>query len=176
LPSNNLPSYDGALKLLKDYGCSERLIRHVTAVSRYAVEVAKQRGDADVALCRIGGLLHDIGRCKTNGVEHGVVGGKLLRNLGINERVVQIAEKHVGAGITREEALKLSLPPGNYVPETLEQKIVAAVDNLVDGTRRISIERAEDEFRSKLGNLAALRIRNLHKNVFGTVNGSSRRP
>jgi uncharacterized protein (TIGR00295 family) len=170
LPSNNLPSYDGALKLLKDYGCSERLIRHVMAASQYAVEVAERRGDVDVALCRIGGLLHDIGRCKTNGVEHGVVGGKILRNLGIDERIAQIAEKHVGAGITPEEALKLSLPPGNYMPETLEQKIVAAVDNLLDGTRRISIERAEDEFRGKLGNLAALRIRNLHKNVFGNTN------
>ncbi|MGZ4883487.1 MAG: HDIG domain-containing metalloprotein, partial [Halobacteriota archaeon] len=79
MPSNNFPSYQRALQLLKDSGCSDRLIRHVKAVSQYAVEVAKLRGDADVALVRIGGLLHDIGRCKTNSIKHGVAGGKLLR-------------------------------------------------------------------------------------------------
>jgi uncharacterized protein len=176
LPSNNLPSYEGALQLLKDSGCSDRLIRHVEAVSQYAVEVAESRGDADVALVRIGGLLHDIGRCKTNGIEHGVAGGMLLRGYGIDESVAQIAEKHVGAGITAEEATKLCFPPGDYMPETLEQKIVAAVDNLIEGTRRISIEKAEADFRAKLGgNPAALRVRSLHDDVFGSGNGYSRR-
>lgn len=176
MPSNNLPTYQGALQLLKDSGCSDRLIRHVKAVSQYAVEVAKMRGDADVALVRIGGLLHDIGRCKTNNIEHGVAGGKLLRCYGVDERVVQIAEKHVGAGITTEEATRLCLPPGDYMPETIEQKIVAAVDNLIEGSRRISVEKAEADFRAKLdGNPAALQVRSLHEEVFGNNNRTSSR-
>jgi uncharacterized protein len=121
-----------------------------------------------VELVRIGALLHDIGRCTSNGVDHGVTGGKLLRDYGIDQRIAQIAEKHVGAGITPREAADLHLPPGDYVPETLEQKIVAAVDNLIEGTRRVSIEKAEAELQGKLkGHPAVARVRKLHNEVFG---------
>lgn len=177
MPSNNFPSYRGALRLLKDTGCDDRLIKHVKAVARYAVEIAKSRGDADVELVRIGALLHDIGRCRTNGVDHGVIGGKLLRSYGVDERIAQIAEKHVGAGITAPEAAELRFPQGHYVPKTLEEKIVAAVDNLTEGTRRVTIEKAEADFRAKLeGHPAARRIRNLHDEVFGKHNLSSGTP
>jgi uncharacterized protein len=155
------------LHLLKDSGCDDRLIKHVKAVSRYAVEIARSRGDADVELVRIGALLHDIGRCRTNGVDHGVVGGKLLRSYGVDERVAQIAEKHVGAGITAREATDLRLPPGHYMPKTLEEKIVAAADNLIEGSRRVTVEKAEADFRAKLeGHPAVKRVRRLHNEVF----------
>ncbi|MGZ4864585.1 MAG: HDIG domain-containing metalloprotein [Halobacteriota archaeon] len=166
MPSNNLPSEAEALQLLKNSGCSEKLIKHVKAVSQYSEEVAKLRGDADVALVRIGGLLHDIGRCKTNSIRHGIAGGKLLHSYGVDDRVAQIAEKHIGAGITAEEAERLSLPPGDYMPRTVEQKIVAAVDNLVEGSRRISIEKAEADFYDKVDRQTALRVRSLHDDVF----------
>ncbi len=59
------------------------------------------------------------------------------------------------------------------MPETVEQKIVAAVDNLIDGTRRISVEKAEADFRAKLdGNPIARRVRSLHDEVFGNDNRS----
>lgn len=174
MPSSNLPSSDRALELLKENGCSDGLMRHVEAVSKYAVEVAESLADADVALVQIGGLLHDIGRCKTNGIAHGVVGGKLLRSLGVDERVAKIAEKHVGAGITEKEAARLHLPQGNYMPETLEEKIVAAVDNLIEGTKRVTIDKAEADFHAKLnGNPAAARIRSLHDEVFGEAKRSA---
>jgi uncharacterized protein len=172
--SSNLPSSDRALELLKESGCSDGLMRHVEAVSKYAVEVAESLADADVALVQIGGLLHDIGRCKTNGIAHGVVGGKLLRSLGVDERVAKIAEKHVGAGITEKEAARLHLARGNYMPETLEEKIVAAVDNLIEGTKRVTIDKAEADFNAKLnGNPAAIRIRSLHDEVFGSAKRST---
>ena len=171
---SNLPSSDRALELLKESGCSDGLMRHVEAVSKYAVEVAESLADADVALVQIGGLLHDIGRCKTNGIAHGVVGGKLLRSFGVDERVAKIAEKHVGAGITEKEAARLHLPPGNYMPETLEEKIVAAVDNLIEGTKRVTIDKAEADFNAKLnGNPAAIRMRSLHDEVFGRAKRST---
>jgi len=175
LPSNNLPSDEEALQLLKNSGCSDRLIKHVKAVSQYAEEVAKLRGDADIALVRIGGLLHDIGRCKTNSIRHGVAGGELLRSYGVDDRVAQIAEKHVGAGITPEEADRLSFPPGDYMPQTVEQKIVAAVDNLIDGSQRISIEKAEVDFSAKVERQAALRVRSLHDDVFSCNDRVSKR-
>lgn len=175
MPSNNLPSDQEALQLLTNSGCSDKLIKHVKAVSQYAVEVAKLRGDADIALVRIGGLLHDIGRCKTNSIKHGVAGGQLLRSYGVDERVAQIAEKHVGAGITVEEATSLCFPPGDYMPQTVEQKIVAAVDNLIEGTRRISVEKAEADFCAKIELQAALRVRSLHDEVFSSNDRFSNR-
>jgi uncharacterized protein len=103
-----------------------------------------------------------------------VVGGKLLRSLGVDERVAKIAEKHVGAGITEKEAARLHLPQGNYMPETLEEKIVAAVDNLIEGTKRVTIDKAEADFHDKLnGNPAAARIRSLHDEVFGAAKRSA---
>ena len=175
MPLNNLPSDQEALQLLTNSGCSDKLIKHVKAVSQYAVEVAKLRGDADIALVRIGGLLHDIGRCKTNSIKHGVAGGQLLRSYGVDERVAQIAEKHVGAGITAEEATRLCFPPGDYMPQTVEQKIVAAVDNLIEGTRRISVEKAEADFCAKVELQAALRVRSLHDEVFSSNDRFSNR-
>jgi uncharacterized protein len=121
----------------------------------------------DLELVRIGALLHDIGRCQTEGIDHGVVGGQILRSYGIDERLVRIAERHVGAGITDDEARRLSFPPGTYMPKSIEEKIVAAVDNLIEHTSRISIERAVENFHGKLGDHPSIdRIKRLHAEVF----------
>jgi uncharacterized protein len=121
----------------------------------------------DLELVRIGALLHDIGRCQTGGIDHGVVGGQILRSYGIDERLVRIAERHVGAGITDGEARRLRFPPGNYMPKSIEEKIVAAVDNLIEHTSRINIERAVENFHRKLGDHPSIdRIKRLHAEVF----------
>lgn len=165
--SNSLPSYKQALHLLRISGCNEALIKHVEAVSTYSVEVAKTRANVDIELVRIGGLLHDIGRCKTHGIDHGIVGAQLLQRYGIDERVVRIAQRHVGAGISADEAASLGLPPGIYIPQAVEEKIVAAVDNLIEDTRRVDIDHAEASLRRKLGDHPAIaRVRSLHLEVF----------
>ena len=46
----------------------------------------------------------------------------------------------VEAGITREEAVKLGLPEKSYLPQTLEEKIVAHADNLVSGSEEVDID------------------------------------
>jgi uncharacterized protein len=72
----------------------------------------------------------------------------------------------VGAGITDDEAQKLGLPPGHYVPESIEEKIVAAVDNLIENTSRITIERAVENFRRKLGGHPSIdRVMRLHEEI-----------
>lgn len=110
------------IEILKKAGCSERVIEHCVAVCKKAVEIASKIDGVDLELVRIGALLHDIGRSKTHGVEHGVVGGKIARELGFSDKIVRIIERHVGAGIPKEEAIKLGLPPKDYIPETLEEK------------------------------------------------------
>lgn len=165
-PLSKFPSYKEACSLLLQSRCSPPVIAHLKAVSDYAVEVAGLHNGADLELVRIGALLHDIGRCQTGGIDHGVVGGQILRSYSIDERLVRIAERHVGAGITDDEAQKLGLPPGHYVPESIEEKIVAAVDNLIENTSRITIERAVENFRRKLGGHPSIdRVMRLHEEI-----------
>lgn len=118
--------FEKALSILKNL-CSENVVEHCLAVSEYAYELAlaiKNKGyEVDVELVRLGGLLHDIGRSRTHGIEHGVVGAEILRELGFDEKLALIAERHIGAGITKEEAIELGLPPKDYLPITLEEKL-----------------------------------------------------
>ena len=146
--------FEKALSILKNL-CPENVVEHCLAVSEYAYELAlaiKNKGyNVDVELVRLGGLLHDIGRSKTHGIEHGVVGAEILRELGFDEKIALIAERHIGAGITKEEAIELGLPPKDYIPITLEEKIVAHADNLIFGTKRVEIDEVIKKFEKKLG-------------------------
>ncbi len=167
MSSSSFPSYEQALKLLHACNCSEELIKHVQAVSGYGAEVAESISDANVELVRIGGLLHDIGRCRSHEINHGIVGARILTQNGIDERVARIAERHVGAGITADEAARLGLPAGTYIPQTIEEKIVAAVDNLIEGSKRVSINEALASFQREAKDRKIVdRIRDLHEEVF----------
>jgi uncharacterized protein len=137
-------SYKKALKILEEAGCSDSVIEHCIAVSKLATEIgnklATDGADIDLALVEIGGLLHDLGRAKTHGIRHAIEGAAIAREMGIDNSVVEIIKKHIGAGITADEAIRLELPPDNYIPQTIEEKIVAHADNLIKGTMRISME------------------------------------
>lgn len=128
-----------AIQLLHRAGCPPEVIRHSQAVAKVARALAGKMG-ADPRLVEVGALLHDIGRCKTHDITHGVVGAQLLRDYGVSEEIAWIVERHVGAGIPREEARDLGLPPGDFVPRTREEKIVAHADNLVLGDQQITLE------------------------------------
>ena len=56
------------------------------------------------------------------------------------EEVQNIVERHIGAGITEEESVKLGLPKKSYIPQTIEEKIVAHADNLLSGTKDVDID------------------------------------
>ena len=84
--------------------------------------------------------MHDIGRSKTHGIRHAVVGAEIARKYGYDEEILNIIERHIGAGITEDEAVKLGLPKKSYIPQTLEEKIVAHADNLTSGSEEVSID------------------------------------
>lgn len=158
-----LPSRKHCLKTLRDAGCNERVIEHCKKVSRLARKIASLCG-ANENVCEIGGLLHDIGRGRTHDADHGYVGGQILREKGFPEPLAEIVERHVGAGLTRKEAKELGMPPKSLMPQTLEQKVVAHADNLVDeGKIEILIASMN---RRGLGT-AAKRIRRLHNELSG---------
>jgi len=148
-----------ALDLLRKSGCSSKVIEHCQAVAAYAREIAmdirncarekKVKVIIDVDLVYIGGLLHDIGRSRTHGISHAVEGAKIAIESGLDEKLINIIERHIGAGILEEEAAALGLPAKDYMPSTLEEKIVAHADNLISGTRVGSIDELVSVLREK---------------------------
>ncbi len=133
-------------------GCSPDVVAHCIAVSMAAASFADRlKAPIDRELVRKGGLFHDIGRSRTHGIDHAVVGVEIARGLGFPEPLLRIIERHIGAGITASEAERLGLPKKDYLPLTPEEKIVSYADNIVRGVDRLSFTRALERFRKILG-------------------------
>ncbi len=140
------------LKYLKLAGCSESLIQHSIAVTKRALEIADLVSvSVDRDLLKKGAINHDIGRSKTHELEHFVVGAEIARNYGFEEEVVRIIERHLGAGIYKDEAVTLGLPPKDYVPETAEEIIVSYADNLTHHVTNASFEMTIKKLEGRLG-------------------------
>lgn len=163
-----------AINLLKSEGCNEDVIEHCIAVSKLAIKVAKKiakKLPVDIELVKIGALLHDLGRSKTHGIKHGIEGANIVRRLeideNIKEKLAKICERHIGAGISKEEAKILGLEEKDYIPETIEEKIVAHCDNLIDGTKKVKIEKTIAKFEERLGkdHEAIKRIKKLNDEI-----------
>ncbi len=150
---------EDAIALLKKAGCSHDVIEHCKTVAEYAKKIAlnikecaEKRGQSiniDIDAVFLGGLLHDIGRSKTHGIDHAVVGRKIASEFGLNDKLVNIIERHIGAGIKKEEAVALGLPAKDYLPVTIEEKIVAHADNLVSGSRVATLDELVLNLRKK---------------------------
>jgi len=159
-----VPSPEECLDMLRKNGCSDEVIRHCKAVRDVAVRMAK-KAHADVNLVEAGALLHDIGRSKTHGILHALEGVKIARQLRLPVSIINIIERHIGAGLSVEEARKLNLPPKDYTPKTLEEKIVCHADSLIDNCEKQNIE---NEVKRALGEghrEYAERLVNLHKDL-----------
>jgi uncharacterized protein len=158
-----------ALELLRKAGCSEEVIEHCKAVERVATKLAQEISrfrKVNIEEVIIGSLLHDIGRARTHGIRHGVEGGEILRKMGAG-KFAHFAENHIGAGIPAEEAERLGLPPRDFLPSTLEEKIVAYADKLVVGNKVVPFEEALEVFRKELGeeHPAIERLKALHEEI-----------
>lgn len=128
------------IELLEKENTPENVIEHCKAVYEKAMKIAANFDNVDEDLIRKGALLHDIGRSRTHGITHAIAGVEIAKTYGYPDDVLNIIERHIGAGITAEEAVKLGLPEKSYVPQTLEEKIVAHADNLISGTKEVDID------------------------------------
>lgn len=139
--------------VLRQAGCSPEVIAHCCAVAFAAVELAgRVRGVAvDLELVRQGALLHDIGRSRTHGIGHALAGVEIGRRLGLPATVLGIIERHIGAGITAAEAVRLGLPERDFLPQTPEEKLVSYADNLTKGLHPMTFVDALERFRAILG-------------------------
>ncbi|MGQ9530853.1 MAG: TIGR00295 family protein [Candidatus Bathycorpusculaceae bacterium] len=171
--SERLPSKEQALEILHKSGCSINVIKHCEAVAELALEIAKvckEKGlDVNLELVEIGALLHDIGRSKTHSVHHAVIGAEIAESLGLPKNIISIIKRHVGGGITAREAKRLGWPNDVYVPLTLEEKIVSYADKLIEGSRRVPIERTIKNLSKELPPSAIARIQKMHREMLTLI-------
>ena len=169
--SKALPSREQAIELLKKNHCSPHVISHCIVVTEISLEICsqlKKKGfDLDRGLVEAGALLHDIGRSKSNDVDHGVVGAQIAEQEGLPETVADIIRKHVGGGFTAEEAAELGWPVGDYMPTNLEEKVVSYADKLVDNSKRkrVPISFEVERLKAKGHIKAAERVEKLHEEL-----------
>ncbi|MCL2863256.1 MAG: HDIG domain-containing protein [Methanimicrococcus sp.] len=160
-------SKEEAVSILRAEGCDDKVISHCLLVSQVAVKLAEKNKamgrDVDIALAEIGGILHDLGRARTHDMDHAIIGVTLAEKHGVDKPVLEIIKKHIGAGLTPEEADYFGLPKDDYMPRTWEEKIVAHADNLVKGTQVITLKKrnkilkergADKEQRQRIKDLA----------------------
>ncbi|MCX6695121.1 MAG: HDIG domain-containing protein [Candidatus Altiarchaeota archaeon] len=141
-----------ALKILEENNCQKNVLTHCKTVAReakkMAVKLRKKGVPVDVEFVETAALLHDIGRCRTHGILHGIEGAKIMKDYPDYARV---CERHIGAVITKYEAKELGMPERDFLPETLEEKIIAHADNIVGECKVEGIEKTIESVGSKLG-------------------------
>lgn len=118
------------------------LVRHSRQVAGRALTIAMAHSEwkLDLQFVYEAAMLHDIGILKTNaegilciGTEpyicHGQLGAEILRSEGL-ENHARVAERHTGTGLTSRQIAErnLPLPRKDYVPETLEEKLICYAD------------------------------------------------
>jgi len=147
-----IPLFNEYLTFLAE-NCEKNVVLHSIAVADYVYDFGSKlinKGyNFDIETAVLGGLLHDIGRSKSHGIDHGVIGSEILLKNKFDEKYAKIAERHIGAGISKKEAEELNLPKKDYIPKTLEEKVIANADNLISGDIRVDINFVTDKFEKR---------------------------
>jgi uncharacterized protein len=159
-----IPSVEEAMAIHAKYGTRPHIVRHCQAVamaSKIVADEFQRRGrTVDVKAVTAGALLHDVGRSRTQTVRHGVEGAEIVEREGADAVVVEIVRRHVGAGVSADEAKRLGLPDFDYIPRTLEERIVCFADKMVDADSVRPFGEEVRRFTAKshdVGRLIALR-------------------
>lgn len=141
---------ENVFKIWGKYHLKEKIRRHSIKVMEVALKISEQIRGIDIEAVKIGALLHDIGWAVTDDpFKHFIEGAEILRKEGFPEKIVLIAERHFGAGLTKEEAKRLGLPEKDYLPVSLEEKVICHVDNLV----HLDKERSFEQYLERLDNM-----------------------
>ena len=150
------------------------LLRHSRSVADLALELARrERLPLDEGDIEAAAMLHDIGIIATDApgigchgtvhyLRHGVEGARMLRADGMPEWLARVAERHTGAGITAHDIAVQNLPmePGDYLPETLLEKLICYADKFYSKSgdmKRKPIERVRASL-SRFGSGSATRF------------------
>ncbi len=138
----------------------QNVLKHSIEVSFLAGALANELG-ADVTLCRMAGLLHDIGKAVDHeiGGHHAHIGRDILKKFGVNENVIKAVESHHGEPVpTSVESIIVeaanvicrSRPGANKDNLDTFIKRMEEMENLVrsfDGVSRVFALQAGNEVR-----------------------------
>lgn len=167
-----LPNGEIAFELLKKLKVPYNVRRHSLKVAEKALEIAEKikLKEINMDLIEIGSLLHDIGRSKTHGFNHALIGAKIIRERGLPEPLAKICETHILGGLDKEDAKQIGLPVRDFLPSTLEEKIICLADKYIAGTKEVSIEQRFKKWFEKYGKTQILikakeRIEKIQKEI-----------
>jgi uncharacterized protein len=166
-----------AIQLLKKHSTGPKELKivlgHSKAVQKLALEIAAKinkagKSTADVQFIRVAAILHDIGRFEhppgKQAILHGIAGAKILKKSRLPLKYRRVCTNHLGAGITKADIKKqkLPLPLNDYMPRTIEEKIICYADRCIDGTKRVPIKKDIERLK-RYG--AAGRLVKLHEEM-----------
>lgn len=124
---------DEDIALLRHEKMSDADIDHCCKVAEKALQLAARTGATlDLELVGRGALFHDLGKCATHEITHGVIGAERGKEIGLPTTITAIMEKHIRGGLTAQEAVELGLPVKDYSLRLLEERLVIYADRLVD--------------------------------------------
>ncbi len=170
--NQTLPTREFAFDLLKKMKVPYHVRRHSLKVAEKALAIAEKitKMKINLDLIEIGALLHDIGRSKTHGFKHALIGGKVLRERGFPEELARICETHILGGLDKEDAKAVGLPEKDFLPNSIEEKIICLADKHMAGIREVSIEERFRRWFLKYGKTKILlkskkRIESIQKEI-----------
>ncbi len=141
----------------------ELLVTHSRLVTEKALKAAAMHPELkiDVQFVKEAGMLHDIGIFLTDAPAihchgdkpylcHGILGAELMRKEGF-PRHARVCERHTGAGLTADEIEKqnLPLPHMDFLPETIEEKLICYADKFYSKTRP-TVEKSVEQAMASL--------------------------
>lgn len=144
-------------KYIGDEKLRQLLITHSTCVAAKALNLAERcgmLGRIDTQFLVDAAMLHDIGvvECDAPGIhchgsrpylQHGLAGADILIKEGLDERYARVCRTHIGAGLTSKEieGEGLPLPACDFLPETLEEKLICYADNFFSKSHTPEMEK-----------------------------------
>lgn len=163
------------------------LLLHSKAVAERALRIIDEKNlPLDRQFVYDAAMLHDIGIvcCDSPMIEcygtekylrHGICGAALLRENAAEwgmtaesiEPYARVCERHTGAGLTKENIIEqgLPLPERDFLPETMEEKLICYADSFYSKTRLGEEKTYEHVLRSmqKFGEETVGRFLELHE-------------
>lgn len=164
------------------------LLTHSRMVAEKTISIAKAHPELniDTEFVYDASMLHDIGiiMCHAPAIEcygtepyirHGISGGKMLREYALEfgmtseeiEPYARVCERHTGAGLTVKqiEERHLPLPLVDFLPETIEEKLICYADKFYSKTK-LEEEKPLDRVINSMNKFGAdteLRFMKLHE-------------
>ncbi len=125
------------------------LLQHSQDVAKRSLQIIEAHPElkVDKDFVYEAAFLHDIGVFLTDApgifcfgkepyLMHGFLGAEILRSEGLHRHAL-VCERHTGTGLSSDEIYRrdIALPPGIYMPQTTEERLVCYADKFFSKTK-----------------------------------------